>query len=186
MSNNLYNDNHPLTSLNGTGFKNAIIANNTIKLVKKRSLKYQFDVINTMYNRAKYHPNKTKDMIDAMKIFKSWLKSYKKLKEKELDYSFLSLSIIKKYEKLIDEYGINNKYNFLKIYKKIKSPYKLQYVLINKNKPSGYDYYSFRNYYIKSKLKKLNKLFYEKGKYKGLPTKNHLKLIMFAYSPVDL
>ena len=26
-----------------------------------------------MYNRAKYHPNRTKDMEDAMKIFKIWL-----------------------------------------------------------------------------------------------------------------
>ena len=26
-----------------------------------------------MYNRAKYHPNRTKDMEAAMKVFKKWL-----------------------------------------------------------------------------------------------------------------
>lgn len=29
-------------------------------------------------------------------------------------------------------------------------------------------------------------LFYKEGKYKGLPTKQHIILIMYAYSPVDL
>jgi len=29
-----------------------------------------------MYNRAKYHPYQTKDMIEAMKVFKVWLKKY--------------------------------------------------------------------------------------------------------------
>ena len=97
MSKNLYTDDHPETTLKGTGFKDAATANKTIKLVQKRSLRYQFDVINTMYNRAKYHPSKTDNMKEAMKIFKKWLKSYKKLKEKEPNYKFLPLSVIKKY-----------------------------------------------------------------------------------------
>lgn len=65
----LYNDFHPEKSLKNTGFKDAQSAEKTIKLVSKRSLRYQFDVINTMYNRAKFHPHKTKDMEDAMNIF---------------------------------------------------------------------------------------------------------------------
>ena len=74
----LYNDLHPEKSVKNTGFKDSEIAMNTIKIVSKRCLKYQFDVINTMYNRAKYHPYRTKDMMEAMKIFKKWLKNYKK------------------------------------------------------------------------------------------------------------
>ena len=53
----LYEDNHPNESLKGTGYKDKISAINTVELVKKRSLKYQFDVINTMYYRAKHHAN---------------------------------------------------------------------------------------------------------------------------------
>jgi hypothetical protein len=53
----LYNDLHPDKSLKNTGFKDKNIANHTINIVSKRSLRYQFDVINTMYNRAKYHPH---------------------------------------------------------------------------------------------------------------------------------
>ena len=34
-------------------------------------------IINTI--RTKYHANQTKDMCDAMKIFKQWLKSIEKV-----------------------------------------------------------------------------------------------------------
>ncbi len=78
----LYNDLHPDKSLKNTGFKNEEKALNTIKLVSKYPLTYQFSVINTMYNRAKFHPYRTKDMLKAMKIFAVWLKKYKEKKLK--------------------------------------------------------------------------------------------------------
>ena len=118
----LYTDDHPELSTKGTGFKDEKIALNTIKIISTRCLKYQFDVVNTMYNRAKYHPNQTLDMKKAMKIFKLWLDKYKSKKEIENKYKdFLPLDVINSYEKLADEYNINNKYkDFLKVYKKIK------------------------------------------------------------------
>jgi hypothetical protein len=73
----LYADYHPKTSMKNLGFKNKEIASNTILEIKNKPLVYQFQVINTMYNRAKYHPYQTKDMKDAMKIFKRWLGKYK-------------------------------------------------------------------------------------------------------------
>lgn len=184
----LYADDHPELSTKGTGFKNEKIAINTIKIISSRSLKYQFDVVNTMYNRAKYHPNQTPDMLKAMVVFKRWLDKYIKKKELENKYKdFLSLDIIASYEKLADDYNINDKYKqFLKVYKKIKKPYKLQYILANDKE----DYYSYRNNLIKSILQKIkqnnNKLFYTSGKNTGLPTRNHLILILHAYSPINL
>jgi len=74
----LYQDNHPKTSLKGTGYKDEKKALATIEKIKNKNIIYQFQIINTMYNRAKYHPNKTIDMKKAMKIFKIWLKEYKK------------------------------------------------------------------------------------------------------------
>ena len=173
---NLYNDLHPNTSLKNTGFKDELTANRTIKLVRKRSLKYQFDVINTMYNRAKFHPHRTKDMENAMFIFKDWLNNYKKKKE---EYPFLSLRKILKYEKLAEKYNIDK--TIFNMYKKINGkPYKLQYILINKNKPDGYDYWSFRNKIINNlKLNKNKKLFNNDGS----PTKYHLYMIMCCFSP---
>jgi hypothetical protein len=197
----LYTDDHPNTSTKGTGFKDEITALKTIKLINKRCLKYQFDVINTMYNRAKYHPHQTDDMKDAMNIFKEWLKNYKNKKDKEPQYDFLPLSIIKKYEKIAEEYGVSEvargikpskktDEGFLEVYKRVKNPYKLQYILTKENNYIGQDYCSFRNTFIKSRLGQIKAaktpLFYSSGKYKGLPTKQHIILIMYAYSPVNL
>lgn len=70
----LYSDYHPKTSKKGLGYKNKKIALETLDLIKKDNITYQKQVINTLYNRAKYHPNQTEDMKEAMKIFKKWLK----------------------------------------------------------------------------------------------------------------
>lgn len=196
----LYNDLHPKKSLKNTGFKNKKIALETIKLVSSRSLRYQFDVINTMYNRAKYHPNRTKDMEQAMEIFSRWLKTYKKNKKKEEKlYPWLPLEIIKKYEKLADIYkvgevsrGIKSSTKtdkgFYQMYKKVKGKsHKLQYIPVKYNKPDGQDYWSYRIGFIKSRLGQMKKsntsLYYLEGKYKGLPTKQHLILILHGFSP---
>ena len=73
----LYSDYNPKTTTRGLGFKNKEKALYTIKTIKNRSIKYQVNVIATMLGRAKNHPNKTKDMEDAIKIFGDWMKKYK-------------------------------------------------------------------------------------------------------------
>lgn len=196
----LYNDLHPKKSLKNTGFKDASTAIKTIKLVSKRSYKYQFDVINTMYNRAKYHPNKTKEMEEAMEIFKKWLEKYPKLKLiEDKNYKFLSLKQIEKYEKIAKIYKVSEiargikkstktDKGFLQMYKEIAGKaYKLQYIPIKIDKPEGQDYWSYRIGFIKSRLGQMKKadtpLYYNDGKYKGLPTKQHIILILHGYSP---
>ncbi len=65
--------------------------------------------------------------------------------------------------------------------------HKLQYIPIKKDKPEGQDYWSYRIGFIKSRLGQMKKantpLYWKEGKYKGLPTKQHLVLILHAYSP---
>ena len=184
----LYSDLHPEKSLQKTGFKDREKAINTIKLIKKRSLRYQFDVINTMYNRAKFHPHKTKQMGEAMVIFHKWLKKYPKLKKYEdKNYKFLTLKQIEKYEKIAEIYKIRG-INFLQMYKEVDGKSnKLQYILIKPDKPDGQDYWSYRIEFIKSKLSKIKQqnipLYYFTGKYKNLPTKQHIILILHGYSP---
>jgi len=66
-----------------TGYRNIKIAKETLKNIKKFDKAYQVQVVNTMYNRAKYHANQTSEMRDAMKVFKKWLKEYKKSKSRK-------------------------------------------------------------------------------------------------------
>jgi hypothetical protein len=70
----LYSDRHPNRTMKSTGFKDKKTAMKTIELIQFRSPTYQFNVINTMYNRAKFHPHQTSEMRDAMEIFARWLK----------------------------------------------------------------------------------------------------------------
>ncbi len=76
----LYADYHPEKSNHSLGFKDVEIAINSIKNIENKPRIYQFQVINTLYNRAKYHPHQTEKMRDSMKIFKEWLDNYKKSK----------------------------------------------------------------------------------------------------------
>ncbi len=76
----LYSDYNPKTTTQGLGFKNREKALYTVKTIKNRPIKYQVNVIATMLGRAKNHPNKTREMEDAIKIFGDWMKKYKSKK----------------------------------------------------------------------------------------------------------
>ena len=78
----LFSDYKPETTLKGLGFKDKEKALFTVSAIKKRPIKYQVNVIATMLGRAKNHPNKTKDMNDAIVVFKKWMENYKANKKK--------------------------------------------------------------------------------------------------------
>ena len=67
----LYADYHPKTSVKGFGYKDATKAKDTLIKLKKMKVDrtYWFQVVNTMYNRAKYHKNQTHKMKEAMKVY---------------------------------------------------------------------------------------------------------------------
>ena len=70
----LYADYNPETTIKNLGFKDKDKALYTINKIKNMDKTYQKQVINTMINRAKYHPYRTKDMDKAIKIFEIYLK----------------------------------------------------------------------------------------------------------------
>ena len=77
----LYSDYKPETTLKGLGFKDKDKAIYTLNAIKGRDTKYQVNVVSTMLGRAKKHPNRTKGMEDAIKVFNSWMKDYKNNKK---------------------------------------------------------------------------------------------------------
>jgi len=56
-----------------SGYGSAEIARKTLKNIKGHSKAYKKQIVNTMYNRAKYHKYQTSGMKKAMKVYKSWL-----------------------------------------------------------------------------------------------------------------
>lgn len=136
----LYSDEHPEKSLKNTGFKNKTMAIKTLQLIKKRSMHYQFTVVNTMYYRAKNHPNRTEKMEDAIKIFKLWLEEYPE--KKKIDKQ-ITMEEINKIENKLD-------INTIKIIKKNKNQlWKLKFIIYPKNE--SYDYYSYILHILKKK-----------------------------------
>jgi hypothetical protein len=77
------------------------------------------------------------------------------------------------------------------MYKKVGGKVnKLQYIPVNNrryNRPEGNDYFSYRINFINSRMGQIkhakSPLYYTEGKFKGLPTKQHIILIMHAFSP---
>jgi hypothetical protein len=199
-STNLYTDDNPKTTIKGTGFANKESAEKTLDLIKHRSLGYQFAIINTLYNRAKFHPNRSNEMFEAMKVFATFIAEYKKLKTTEEQlYPFLPLDIIKSYEKLAQKYKISEvargikkstktDMGFFQILTHITHPNKLQFIPIKQSNPKGEDYWSYRINFIKARLGQMKAtntpLFYTEGKYKDLPTKQYLILIIHGFSPL--
>jgi hypothetical protein len=130
--------------MKGTGFKDKKTALKTIQLIRLRSPTYQYNVINTMFNRAKYHPHQTNEMRDAMKIFSNWLKKYKKPKIK---YAYMSKA---------DIITSGAKSDFIDKLEEVEWKYhKLQYLPIGVN--GKYDYLSWRDYQIEKLLSKSSK-----------------------------
>ena len=150
----LYSNRHPNRTMKGTGFKDEKTAHKTIQLIRFRSPAYQFSVINTMVNRAKYHPHQTRDMRLAMKVFENWLKKYKKPKIK---YAYMSKD---------DILASGAKSEFIDKLEEVGWKYhKLQYLPVREK----YDYLSWRNLEIDKLLKRPD-------------AKTLKKLLKFAYA----
>ncbi len=200
----LYTDSHPNTTVKGTGFKDEKTAKKTLKLIQNKPLKYQFLVVNTLYYRAKYHPHQTSDMKKAMKVFKSWLKTYKLKKTKKQNggtksLPYLPLKLVNEYEKLAEYYNVSRKARglekpttsdegFLVVYRRMKGDSKkMEGIPCRKDKPEGVDWERKREVEVLGKLGQAKRmkldLFHKTGPLKGLPTIIHTNMIMWAYSP---
>ena len=74
----LYENYNEKSTVKGLGFKNKEKALYTLNKIKNKPLSYQKRVVTTMIYRAKYHPKKTKNMDNAIKIFLEWKKNKNK------------------------------------------------------------------------------------------------------------
>lgn len=74
----LYNNaKDPSKKTLGTGYGSKIKAEKTLKIIKKLPDVKQKQIVITMFNRAKFHKYRTKDMEAAMKIFSKWMDAKK-------------------------------------------------------------------------------------------------------------
>ncbi|KAL1867268.1 hypothetical protein Daus18300_006387 [Diaporthe australafricana] len=184
----LYTDDNPETTLKGTGFKDVETANKTIDLVSKRSLTYQRQTINTMFNRAKHHPKKTDDIKAAQAVFEKWLKeTYPKAKSEQREFKpVLAKKTMETLMPLLKQAkGIDT--TFAETYVGLEARKRLANTLVDESQPGEADWDKART----TALSKLvpgegaddiseDQLWGDDGK----PSTFHLSLIAWAWSPV--
>jgi hypothetical protein len=199
----LFSDDNPNTTVKGYGFQDEKIAEKTIKDLKNRDTDYQFQVVNTMYHRGLVVLKKTKNTIKhnninkAVTIYKKWLTDYKKTKPQV--YNYLSVKNVNDLEFLADYYNISLKARglekptksdkgFLEVWRMVKGDKKkLRNLPVLKNNPNGETWDKHRNNYITRRLSMLKNtkdgLYYKDGPDAGLPSRLHVNMLMWGYSP---
>jgi hypothetical protein len=202
----LFSDDNPETTVHGYGFANSKIAQYTIDDLRYRDIDFQFQVVNTMYHRAKEVIKRTKDkskiqnIKSSLDIFSKWLSNYKS-QHLSTKYSFpyMTYKQIKALEFLAEFYDISLKARglqkpttsdkgFLPIWKEVKGDKKrLRNYPIKANVPNGQTWDKHRNFFIVRRLSMIKNakdaLYYTSGPFEGLPTKLHVNMMMWGYSP---
>ncbi|CAH0558832.1 unnamed protein product [Brassicogethes aeneus] len=173
----------------GLGFKDKEKAEETIKNLEGRDPDYQKLAIKGLIGRAKRTLTLTKDkdklqnINDAMAIFEKWLKDFEYDNRSKENRAYLPLATVKILLPLKEQFGIEDKKasSFLSAYeKKAKGEYKhLRTVASEEDKPT---WDIVRNSELRSLLKKLDEDRPDLWK-DDLPTKEHMQLILWAYSP---
>ena len=184
----LFADYNPKTTTKGIGYGSKNKALKTLQIIKNRNKGYQRRVVTTMYYRAKYHKYQTDGMRNAEKIYKKWLSQHGG------GYPFLKMDFIKKFYPLANKYKVSEKARglkkpktsdkgFLQVYSKVKNPNELKDCPVKKSKPDGANWFKTRENRLNAKMgqmKSMNIKYFDK---EGVPTKMHVILIMWAYSP---
>ncbi|KAK5725803.1 hypothetical protein LTR15_003993 [Elasticomyces elasticus] len=200
----LYTDDNPATTIHGTGFKDEAAAHRTLELISKRSLVYQFQTVNTLFNRAKHHPAMKKSIEGsantagiekAMAIFRDWIDvTYPAQREALRAGRFKPLLSKKCVERLlpaIEETDISGEAKaFAKMYAAFPKAKRLGNALVDDLKPTEADWEVTRYAALDGLVSvgkeegegawKMSELWTDDRK----PTSQHLELIAWAWSPV--
>ncbi|KAJ3665072.1 hypothetical protein Zmor_000585 [Zophobas morio] len=172
----------------GLGFKDKEKALETIKNLEGRDPDYQKLAIKGLIGRAKRTLTLTKDkeklqnINEAMAVFDEWLNNFEKNGSSKENRSYLPLNAIKALLPLKKQYKIDDPQveSFYNAYKEASGEYKnLRTVSSGENEPT---WDIVRNTELKKLLKDIedNKPNLWKD---DLPTEEHMKLILWGYSP---
>ncbi|KAH9827832.1 hypothetical protein Tdes44962_MAKER02766 [Teratosphaeria destructans] len=204
----LYTDDNPSTTIHGTGFKDKSAAASTLTLIASRSLIYQFQTVNTLYNRAKHHPAmkravdgaaSTQDMRAAMEVFREWLDvTYPTLKDGLRAGGFkpvVSKKVVEQYLPRIEgsEDVSEGAKQFARVYVELPRGKKLGNVLVDASRPEEPDWEARRYVELASLVPegKEDAGGWEDGELwvdgggvdEKVPTRVHLEMIAWAWSP---
>ncbi|XP_022194184.2 uncharacterized protein LOC111051904 isoform X2 [Nilaparvata lugens] len=172
----------------GAGFKDKDKAQETLRLLDGRDPPYQFQIINSMYNRAKVIYKRTTDkdkrhnLNEAIDVFEKWIDDYKSHSRSKENFSYLPLELMEDYLPLAKHYKISD--TFLIAFKQVDGDIKKLRMKKVPETEITWDIERNRN------LRKLNEnirsnylqLFETDEPLRGLPSKEHTEMILWGYS----
>jgi hypothetical protein len=202
----LFSNNNPATTVHGYGFDTPAHVTQTLTDLNNRDIIYQFQVVNTLNERAKAvlkrtpDPVKKKNISSSIVLLSKWLSSYRKQdRGTKENYPYLPVQVVNKLELLAEYYNISRKARglekptlsdegFLPVYRRVKNNIaKLRTLPVKSTVPSGDTWDKHRNNYIKRRLLMLKSagygLYHMSGPLVGLPTILHVNMLMWAYTP---
>ena len=188
------------TTFQGAGFKDKEKALETLQLLEGRDITFQFQIINSMFHRAKVIHKRTKDptklrnLTEAIETFETWLNDYRSHSRAKENLTYLPLDVVEAFQPLADRYGVKTEVpgveaNFLKVYREADGDLKkLRVLKVNPEEEKSITWDVHRNKQLKPLVERIKgddtpPLYRTEEKVRGLPTKEHVELVMWGYSP---
>ncbi|KDR19248.1 uncharacterized protein LOC110830154 [Zootermopsis nevadensis] len=188
------------TTFQGAGFKDKEKALETLHLLEGRDVTFQFQIINSMFHRAKVihkrtkDPEKVRNLAEAIDTFEKWLDDYRSHSRAKENLTYLPLDVVQAFKPLADRYDIKTEVpgveaNFLKVYLEAEGDLKkLRVLKVNSHDEKSITWDVHRNKNLKPLVERIKgedapPLYRAEGKVKGLPSREHVELVMWGYSP---
>jgi hypothetical protein len=188
------------TTFQGAGFKDKEKALETLQLLEGRDITFQFQVINSMFHRAKVIHKRTKDpeklrnLSEAIETFENWLNDYRSHSRAKENLTYLPLDVVEAFQPLADRYGVKTELpsvevSFLKAYRNADGDLKkLRVLKVNPDDEKSITWDVHRNIHLKPLADRVKgddapPLYRTEEKVRGLPTREHVQLVMWGYSP---
>lgn len=149
-----------------------------------------------MLHRALGHPHKTSGILAAIEILKAWVTDYPTKKASLRQFKLLKKKTVEKWLKRVEEHNEDHEANsqdfidteFARLYIDLPPKKRLANTLLRNSHPEGPDW-EVQRYNTLNKLVPLQVSGDMPGtllwKEPGLPSMQHLKWIMWAFSPVN-
>ncbi|XP_043266230.1 uncharacterized protein LOC122405496 [Colletes gigas] len=171
------------------GFKNKEKALQSIESLNGRDVIYQYHAIAGLTKRAERVISCTKDeqkiknMKEAVEVLKNWMTDYNANGRAKENLNYLAIDLVRGFKPLADRYEIEDN-GFLEAYEDAGGDYKKLRTVQARNSNVTWDVE--RNKTLKSLLERIkgnNRPWFETdGELHGLPTEEHTRCIMWAFS----
>ncbi|XP_018407590.1 PREDICTED: uncharacterized protein LOC108783512 [Cyphomyrmex costatus] len=171
------------------GFKDKDKALQSIKSLEGRDVSYQFHAISGLVKRAERVISCTKDeqkiknMLEAIEIFENWITDYNVKGRSKENFNYLTIDIVRAFKPLAERYNIEDN-GFLNVYEEANGDYKrLRSVRFPE---SNVTWDVKRNEHLRKLVncikEKHIQWFDTDVEFRGLPTAEHTRCIMWGFS----